>query len=109
YELAVRLRIRRITIQTHVVRNLRMPGLQESHPLFEQIVDRDANRTDGWFGGELGKRADAALQAINFVDDDLRGLFDEGRVDLAVAREYFFHRQPDRRERILDLMRHLSG
>ena len=58
--------------------------------------------------GELRERADAPLQRLDLVHHDLRGLLHEAAVGIVVAHQHLFHGQPDRRQRVLHLVRHLA-
>ena len=55
-------------------------------------------------GPELRERPHAALERVDLADDDLHGLIHERTVGRRVPGEHLLHRQPDRRERVLQLV-----
>src|SRR6185503_3149423 len=64
-------------------------------------------RRDRWFAGVLRERPHAALERADFAYDDLDGLIEECPIVRLQARLHFLDRQPDRRQRVLDLVRGL--
>ena len=63
---------------------------------------------DRRLGGEFGERADAPLERIDLLGDDLCGLFFERVLLVGVTYREFLHGEPDRRKRVLDLVRGLA-
>ena len=57
---------------------------------------------------ELGERAHAPLQRLDFADDDLHRLIHERALGGRLPRLHLLDRQPDRRQRILQLVRGLA-
>ena len=51
-----------------------------------------------WLGGELRERAHPALEGLDFGDDNLRRLFDEGAIARRLPGKQLLDGQPDRRQ-----------
>src|ERR1039457_2686706 len=85
-----------------------MRRLEERNALLQQPVDVHLPGLHRRLRGELRERADAPLQRFDFVHHNLRCLLHEAAVGLVVAYQHLFHGQPDRRQRVLHLVRHLA-
>ena len=84
-----------------------MGGAQEGDAFFHQCVHVQAARPDRRLAGQFGERSNAAFQAADFIDDNLRGLFQKIPAASRAAHRQFFHRQTDGRKRILHFVRGL--
>ena len=85
-----------------------MRGAEQRHAFHRQRVEIQDFRRDGRLTRQLREGANPPLERLDLRHDDLHGLIDEGAILRRLPRGHLFDRQPDRRQRVLQLVRRLA-
>ncbi len=108
HEVDRRVNARPALVEREAIGRLGVRGLEQRHPLAHERVDIDRFRVDRRLACELRERANAALQHVDFADDNLNRGVHECAIGRRLPGEHLLNGQANRRQRVLQLVGGLS-
>ena len=108
HEIRSRVHARSARVEPEIVDRFGVRGPEQRHALGDERIDVEDFAVHRRLAGEFRERPHAPFERFDFADDDLHGLIHEDAIGWRLARQHLFDGQPDRRQRILHLVRGLA-